>query len=54
METLGNKIADKPTVEFYCEICHYKTCHKGHYNEHLISLKHIKRKQNGNSGRKVC
>jgi len=54
METLGNKIADKPTVEFYCEICHYKTCHKGHYNEHLISLKHIKRKQNGNTGNKIA
>ena len=43
METLGNKIDDKSTATFYCEICDYITCHKGHYNEHLTSLKHCKR-----------
>ena len=43
METLGNKIDDKSTATFYCEICDYVTCHKGHYNEHLTSLKHCKR-----------
>jgi hypothetical protein len=53
METLGNKFADKSTNYFYCEICHYKTNHKGHYNEHVTSLKHYKRKQNGNIGNKI-
>ncbi len=49
METFRNKSADKSTVEFYCEICDYKSGHKGHYNEHLNSAKH-KQKQNGNTG----
>jgi len=53
METLGNKIVDKSTNEFYCDICDYKTLHKGHYNEHLSSLKHSKRKQMGNVGNKI-
>ena len=53
MATLGNKFVDKSTIEFYCDICHYKTRHKGHYNEHLISLKHNKRKQLGNIGNKI-
>ena len=53
METLGNKIVDKSTIEFYCHICEYKTRHKGHYNEHLISTKHNKRKQIGNIGNKI-
>ena len=53
METLGNKIDDKSTNYFYCDICDYETSHKGHYNEHLISLKHNKRKQIGNIGNKI-
>jgi len=53
METLGNKIVGKSTIEFYCHICEYKTRHKGHYNEHLISMKHNKRIQIGNIGNKI-
>jgi len=57
METLGNQIVDKidgkSTNDFYCDICHYNTHHKGHYNEHLNSLKHIQRKQLGNIGSKI-
>jgi hypothetical protein len=51
METLGNKIAAVSPSKFICELCDYKTCHKSHYDDHLISLKHCKRKQmeaNGN------
>jgi hypothetical protein len=53
METLGNKIVDKSTNYFCCDICDYNTSHKGHYIEHLNSLKHNKRKQNGNIGNKI-
>ena len=53
METLGNKIADKSSTEYYCNLCDYKTCHKGHYNEHLSSLRHNRRKQNGTVGNKI-
>jgi hypothetical protein len=53
METLGNNFVDKSTNEFYCDICHYNTHHKGHYNEHLNSSKHIQRKQFGNIGNKI-
>jgi len=53
METLGNKIVDKSTNEFNCDICRYKTHHKGHYNEHLNSLRHIQRKQLGNKGNQI-
>jgi len=45
METLGNKIVDKSTAYFSCDLCDYKTSHKGHFNEHLTSSKHTKRKQ---------
>jgi len=45
MESLGNKIAANSPFKFFCNICHYKTSHKSHYNDHLSSLKHIKRKQ---------
>ena len=51
--TEGNKIDDKSTNYFYCDICDYETSHKGHYNEHLNSLKHSKRNQNGNIGNKI-
>ena len=52
METLGNKIDDKSTSFFYCEFCHYKTFHKGHYNEHLNSTIHSRRKQMETYGNK--
>jgi len=50
METLGNIFADKSTAKFRCGICDYTTSHKGHYNEHINSSRHIRRKQNGNFG----
>ena len=53
METLGNKFVDKSSNEYYCDICDYKTSHRGHYNEHLTSLKHCKRKQFGIIGNKI-
>jgi hypothetical protein len=53
METLGNKFVNKSTNDFYCDICHYNTSHKGHYNEHLTSSKHYKRTQKGNIGNKI-
>ncbi len=53
MEILGNKIVDKSTTQFYCNICDYTTCHKGHYNEHLSSLKHIKKTQLETFGNKI-
>jgi ribosomal protein L37AE/L43A len=43
MATFSNKIADKSTKQFFCNICDYYTSHKGHFDEHLISLKHVSR-----------
>ena len=51
METLGSKNGDKSTNKFCCDICDYHTCHKGHFDEHLSSSRHSRRKQmeaNGN------
>ena len=48
METLRKQIDDKSTNVFYCEFCDYKTCHKGHYTEHLNSGKHSRWKQKVN------
>jgi hypothetical protein len=45
METLGNKNVDKSTANYFCKLCDYKTSHKGHFNEHLNSSRHCKRKQ---------
>ena len=45
METLGNKFAAVSPSKFICELCDYKTSHKSHYDDHLISLRHSKRKQ---------
>ena len=53
METLGNIIDDKPTSEFYCDICDYKTSHKGHFKEHLNSSKHCKRKHIETNGNQI-
>lgn len=53
METLGNKIDDNSTNYFCCNICNYNTCHKGHYKEHLNSLKHIRRNKMETNGNKI-
>ncbi len=52
METLGNKFGGDSAAKFYCESCDYSTCRKCHFDDHLISLRHCKRKQmetNGNT-----
>ncbi len=43
METLGNKNAAFSPFKYVCELCDYKTSHKSHYDDHLISSKHSKR-----------
>jgi hypothetical protein len=51
METLGNKFAAFSPQKYFCELCDYKTSHKSHYDDHLVSSRHSKRKQmeaNGN------
>jgi len=53
MATLGNKNVDKSSNDYYCDICDYKTSHRGHYNEHLTSVKHSRRKQIGIIGNKI-
>ena len=52
METLGNKFGGDSAAKFYCESCDYSTCRKCHFDDHLISSRHCKRKQmetNGNT-----
>jgi hypothetical protein len=53
METFGNKISDKIDNKFFCLICKYKTNHKGHYDEHIKSIKHTRRKQMETNGNKI-
>ena len=43
MATLSNKIGGDSAAKFYCESCDYSTCRKCHYDDHLISLKHVRR-----------
>jgi len=40
METLGDKIMPKLCSTFYCEFCHYNTCKKSSYINHINSKKH--------------
>ncbi len=54
METLGNKIAADSPFKFCCEICNYNTSHKSHYNDHLSSLRHYKRKHLETNGNKFA
>jgi hypothetical protein len=53
METLGNKIAAFPPFKFFCELCDYKTSHKSHYDDHLVSSRHSHRKQMETNGNKI-
>jgi len=53
METLGNNFVDKSTKKYSCEICNYITSHKGHYEEHLNSLKHCKNAKMETNGNKI-
>jgi ribosomal protein L37AE/L43A len=42
MATFSNNIAADSPFKFSCEICNYYTSHKSHFNDHLVSLKHIR------------
>ena len=53
METLGNKFGGDSAAKFYCESCDYSTCRKCHFDDHLISLRHCKRKQMETNGNKI-
>jgi hypothetical protein len=48
MEILGNAILQNSAMKFYCQNCHYGTCRKSSYSDHLLSSKHHK-KANGNT-----
>ena len=54
METLGNKFGGNSAAKFYCEYCDYSTSRKCHYNDHLSSLRHYKRKQLETNGNKIA
>ena len=47
MEIFGNKIKQKLSKKYCCEICYYNTDRKSNLNNHLLSAKHIK-ELNGN------
>ena len=53
METLGNNFVDKSTKKYSCDVCNYITSHKGHYEEHLNSLKHCKNVKKETGGNKI-
>ena len=42
METLGDKFCEKSALKFYCKICDYGTSRRSSYNDHLLSAKHNK------------
>jgi hypothetical protein len=42
METLGNKNQPKSAFKYYCSKCHYGTCKKCNYDDHIVSSKHTK------------
>ena len=41
METFGDKIKQKLSNKFYCELCDYGTCRKSNMENHYKSTKHI-------------
>jgi len=43
MATLSNKFAANSPFKYYCVNCDYNTSHKSHYDDHIISLRHISR-----------
>jgi hypothetical protein len=47
MATLGNIFPANPAPKFYCDFCHYGTCRKSNYEEHILTAKH-KRQSFGN------
>ena len=48
METVGNKIKQKTSKKYFCEICDYITDRKSNIANHLLTAKH-KMSTNGNS-----
>ena len=53
METLGTKIQQKSATKFYCENCQYKTDRKCNFDDHLISMKHIRNADLATLGNKI-
>ena len=43
MATFSNKIAADSPFKYYCQKCDYHTSHKSHFDDHLISSKHVSR-----------
>ena len=43
MATLSNKFAANSPFKYYCLNCDYNTSHKSHYDDHIISLRHVSR-----------
>ena len=41
MATIGNKIKQNLSTEYYCEKCDYITCRKSNINNHYKSTRHI-------------
>lgn len=37
---MDTKSDDTIKEEFYCEVCDYKTCHRGHWKKHISTRKH--------------
>ena len=54
METLGNEFAAIPPLKFVCNICHYNTNHKSHFDGHINSMRHCRRKQMEIDGNKFA
>ena len=52
METLGDKFCEKSALKFHCIFCDYNTSRKSSYDDHLLSAKHKKRKNDYNKDTK--
>jgi hypothetical protein len=50
----SNENLPKNGHKFYCENCHYSTCKKSSYSEHLLSSKHINSINNNPNLLKIC
>ena len=52
METLGDKFCKNSALKFYCVFCDYNTSRKSSYDDHLLSAKHKKQKNDYNNDTK--
>jgi hypothetical protein len=48
----GNYLMPKNADNFYCEFCDFKCSKQSNFNNHLLTLKHIKRYKNGKNDNK--